>query len=54
MAGKPSAIGFGFQPFNHFDRGMNFFHATEGRNFELTIKKKGEYPTYSNSSFSMD
>ena len=36
------------------DKGINFFHPTEGRNFELTIKKKGEYNNYDSSQFALE
>ena len=36
------------------ERGMNFYDVFEGRDFELQIKKKGEYPDYNSSQFAMD
>lgn len=48
---------FGTQIFDKLDeaidRGLNFYHPTAGRNFELQIKKKGEYSDYNSSSFAL-
>jgi len=57
--GKVLVWEFGNQLFDKFvdaliDQKINFFHPVDGRNFNLTIKKKGEYPDYSMSSFSVN
>lgn len=50
---------FGNQLFDKFvdaliEQNLNFFHPVDGRNLNLSIKKKGEYPDYSMSSFSVN
>lgn len=34
------------------EQDLNFYHPTEGHNFNLTIKKRGDFPDYSMSTFS--
>lgn len=36
------------------DKGINFFHPTEGRNFELVVKKKGDFNNYDSSQFALE
>jgi len=57
--GKVLVWEFGAQIFDKFadallDQHINFFHPTEGRNFIVSVKRKGEYPDYSMSTFSIN
>lgn len=36
------------------DQGINFFHPTEGRNFMLQIKKKGDFSDYNSSNWDLN
>jgi hypothetical protein len=57
--GKVLVWEFGAQIFDKFadalvEQKINFFHPVTGRNFVISIKKKGEYPDYSMSNFSIN
>lgn len=57
--GKVLVWEFGAQIFDKFadtlvDQKINFFHPVTGRNFIISVKKKGEYPDYSMSNFSIN
>lgn len=54
--GKVLVWEFGQQIFDRLfdalvDRGLNFYDPKEGNNFQLVIKKKGDYPNYESSFF---
>lgn len=56
--GKVLVWEFGSQIFDKFadaiEQKVNFFHPVDGRDFNLSIKAKGEYPDYSMSSFAVE